>query len=570
MKLSDKKGIQEIVATLAALGLREVVICPGSRNAPLTISFNRHPAFHCTSIRDERSAAFFALGKIIQLHEPVAVVCTSGSASLNFAPAISEAFYQRLPLIAITADRPKAWTGQGDGQTINQTNVYKNIIRASYELNGDASDKESLWDISRSICEGWAVATQKDKGPVHFNIPLHEPLYVTEEVKEIHPGVFRQIETEISLSPNELKSFQKEFVSSEKVMILAGQYLPDKNFEKSIRKMASFPNVIVLTESTSNIHDADFVEHIDRCITNMSEKDAVRLMPDLLITCGGAVVSKRIKAMLRKYSPKQHWNVDRYNSSMDTYQSLTHSIPLDAAKFFNSLSKGIENVPDGYKSAWTKWNSKFEKWHEQFAQDCGYSDFFVFHKIYQHLTQNLNVYLANSSPVRYGQLFKYDKTEFCWSNRGTSGIDGCTSTAMGSASASPDKKFLLITGDVAFSYDINGLWNESDIQNLNIIVINNGGGGIFRIISGPESAPEMEKFLETSLHHNVQKIAEHFKWNYLSASDESSLEEAFKEFFRNSTRRTILEIFTGAEKNPEVLSRYWNFLKEKQQHGKKN
>lgn len=570
MKLSDKKGVQQIVSTLAALGLKEIIISPGSRNAPFTLSFNRHPNFHCTSIRDERSAAFFALGKIIQTNKPVAVVCTSGSASLNFGPAISEAFYQRLPLIVITADRPKAWTNQGDGQTINQTNVYQNIIRASYDLDGDVSDKESLWSISRCVCEGWAVANEVDKGPVHFNVPLHEPLYQVEEVNHLSPKIFTQVKTETIIPAFELKSFQKTFSSSKKVMLLIGQHAPDKDFEKAIKTVASFENTIVLTESTSNIHDSAFIEHIDRCITNLNDKDAARLMPDLLVTTGGAIVSKRIKAMLRKFQPKQQWNVDLYESMMDTYQSLTHSIRMEPTKFFHALLNGLGKCTSEYRSEWTLHDKQLERIHQEFVKNCGYSDFYVFNEIYSRVPSRFNLFLSNSSPVRYGQLFKNNRTVVCYSNRGTSGIDGGTSTAMGSAIAASEKNFLLITGDIAFSYDINALWNEADVQNLNIIVINNSGGGIFRIISGQESAPEMKQFFETYQQRNVEGFAAHFGWKYLSAKNKSTLEKTLNKFFNKSTHRTILEIFTNADVNPNVLAQYWKFLKENQSHGKKD
>ena len=197
MELSDKKGVQQIVQSLAALGLKEIVICPGSRNASFVISFNRHPAFNCTSIRDERTAGFYALGKAIELQEPVAILCTSGSAALNFAPAIVEAYYQRIPLIVLTTDRPKEWTNQGDGQTILQTNIYTNYIRKSYEINGDAVQKNDLWYIERCISEGFNIATLIDKGPVHFNIPVSEPLYGTSSIDTNNlPKIFKAIPLE--------------------------------------------------------------------------------------------------------------------------------------------------------------------------------------------------------------------------------------------------------------------------------------------------------------------------------------------------------------------------------------
>lgn len=564
MELSDKKSIQHIVSCLAKLGLREVVICPGSRSAPLVISFNRHPSFSCTSIRDERSAAFFALGKSIELNEPVAVICTSGSAALNFAPAISEAYYQRIPLIVLTADRPKEWTGQGDGQTIDQTNLYKNFIRQSYDLDGDATAASDLWYNQRCLSEGWNIATVSNRGPVHFNIPLSEPLYGIEEADEVETKIFTEEKTEKNLSNDTLDILSREFHECNKVMVLAGQQLPDHRFQTELSKLAAYENVIVLTESTSNIHDDLFVENIDRCITGMSEAASKELMPELLITVGGAVVSKRIKALLRKHRPKHHWNIDPFDSSMDTYQSLTRAVPMLPSAFFFQLRQRLNPASSQFRKKWLERKERMNRLHLEFCNHCDYSDLRFFHEFYKDFPAQAYLHLANSSPVRYAQLFDNSGIAASWSNRGTSGIDGCTSTAVGAAVASPGKQFVLVTGDVAFYYDINGLWNDESFENLKIVLINNGGGGIFRIISGPDKVDELEKFFETSMQSKAEKIAAHFGWQYLSANDNCTLQHALSRFFNPDCKKVILEVFTNAENNALVLDKYWQFLKENQ------
>ncbi|MCO5234815.1 MAG: 2-succinyl-5-enolpyruvyl-6-hydroxy-3-cyclohexene-1-carboxylic-acid synthase [Chitinophagaceae bacterium] len=562
MKLSGKKGIQHIVMSLAALGLEEVVLCPGSRNVPLMISFNRHPAFRCTSIRDERSAAFFALGKALELQKPVALVCTSGSATLNFAPAVSEAYYQRVPLMILTADRPGEWIGQGDGQTINQTCLYRNFIRGSYTLRGDASTPTDFWYNRRCLSEGYNIATLSDPGPVHFNVPLSEPLYQVAETADIHPGIFKETETEKKLTATSLSVLKEEFAGCTKVMILTGQHRVDPVFREELVRMAGFENVIVLTESLSNTHHSRFIENIDRCITNFSKTEAEEWAPELLITVGGAVVSKRIKAFLREQSITHHWHIDSFDAMQDTYQSLTRAIPMDPAVFFQQLQPVLPQVVSGYREKWLKRKDRLAILHEAFFDQCAYSDLLVFYKLYQHIPANTFVHLSNSSPIRYAQLFDNQEIAGSFSNRGTSGIDGCTSTAVGAATAAPQKSFLLITGDVAFHYDINALWNNTTVDNLKILVINNGGGGIFRIIAAPHELDEMEAFLETSMTTNAEKLAAHFGWDYLPVRHENVLEESLQSFFKKVAGRTILEIFTDAKKNPVILEQYWEFLKE--------
>lgn len=562
MLLSNKKGVQHIVLALAKLGLKEVVICPGSRNAPLAISFNRHPYFHCTSIRDERSAAFFAFGKALELKQPVAIICTSGSASLNFAPAIVEAYYQRIPLIVITADREKEWTDQGDGQTMNQTGVYRNFIRKSYDLKGDAISETEIWYNQRCLSEGFNLATISDKGPVHFNIPMKEPLYGTEEITKISAKVFVEEVLEKQLSESAVAKLSDQFQSCKKVMILVGQQPLGKALQEVLSQVSSFENVIVLTESTSNIHHPNFVENIDRCVTNLNESESNNLMPGLLITVGGAIVSKRIKTLLRNHKPKFHWNIDPFDASMDTYQSLTSAIFMNAADLFRQLKISISNNTSGYRESWLQLKKQKEEAHQDFLKDCSFSDFNAFGKIYKAMADGITVHYSNSSSIRYAQLFDNTKIAETWCNRGTSGIDGCSSTAMGAAAASPEKDFLLITGDVAFHYDLNALWNDEAIQNLKIIILNNSGGGIFRIIEGPNKVEERSRFLETKMQSSALKVAEHFKWNYLSATEVAGLENALDSFFNKGTKRTILEIFTNAEKNPEVLKDYWEFLND--------
>lgn len=563
MELSDKKGVQQIVQSLAALGLKEIVICPGSRNASFVISFNRHPAFNCTSIRDERTAGFYALGKAIELQEPVAILCTSGSAALNFAPAIVEAYYQRIPLIVLTTDRPKEWTNQGDGQTILQTNIYTNYIRKSYEINGDAVQKNDLWYIERCISEGFNIATLIDKGPVHFNIPVSEPLYGTSSIDTNNlPKIFKAIPLEKQLSKTYLEQLANQFSSSKKVLILVGQLYPNQKLQYLLSKIAQLENVIILTESTSNLHHPDFVENIDRCITGLTAEDTQKLMPDLLISIGDAIVSKRIKKLLRDYAPTFHWNIDEFDSMMDTYQSLTDAIALQPTIFLQQLLEQIKPIASTYKSTWIALKNQKEQLHQAFCKQIPYSDFSVFNAIYKTITPTISVHIANSSAIRYAQLFDNSKIKCTWSNRGTSGIDGSSSTVVGSAASAPDKDFLLISGDISFHYDKNAFWIDEQIDNLKVIIINNSGGGIFRIIPGPDKIAEREQFIETSMHTNAEKLAEHYQWNYLSVKEENTLESTLIQFFNKTTKRTILEIFTDAEQNPIILEQYWKLLKD--------
>ncbi len=561
MKLSDKKSIQEIVLTLAGLGLKNVIISPGSRNAPLTISFNQHPQFKCISIRDERSAAFFALGMALELKEPVILLCTSGSATLNYAPAIVEAYYQRIPLFVITADRPPEWIGQQDGQSINQENIYKNYIRKSYTLDGETTDEEKLWYNMRCINEGFAIATQTDPGPVHFNVPLREPLYGLKEAEPFVPKILASDVTKKHFDESEMKELQNIFATSKKVMILAGQESPDTELKSLLVQLAKNSNTIVLCETTSNIHHPEFIEYIDRCLVSLNENEIKDFIPNLLITVGGAIVSKKIKAILRKNKPSQHWNIHPYDAYVDSYKSLTRPISMDANDFLKQFLQNLNtsSVSD-YKSKWNQRASILEKKHQEFIGNLEYSDLYVFSKIYNKIPGDTNVHFSNSSPIRYAQLFDNSKLKYVHCNRGVSGIDGCTSTAMGAASSNPDQNYILITGDIAFFYDNNAFWNNQLPKNIKIILINNSGGGIFRIIDGPSDEKELEDFFETKHHISAKKLVEFYGLNYLSANEEKTLEQALDQFFNTQQKSTVLEVFTPNEVNPKVLASYFKYL----------
>lgn len=560
MKLSNKQSIQQIVLTLSALGLKHVVIAPGSRNGPLTISFNQHPDFECTSIRDERSAGFFALGKAIELKEPVAILCSSGSATLNFAPAIVEAFYLRVPLIVITADRPAEWIGQMDGQTMNQTNVYANYIRKSYTLNGDATEENELWHNAHSVNEGFAIATKLDPGPVHFNVPMKEPLFFTEEIQPFTPTHITFPVKEFKTEIENIQEYQAAFAKAPKVMVLVGQHTPDEELNQLVTKLAENSNTIVLTESTSNLHSIEFISSIDRCIMPMKEEEIPDFMPDLLITFGGAIVSKKIKEILRKNKPVAHWNIHPHDSLVNTYQALTKALPLESISFLKQLLTGLPSISNSdYKEKWLNRASEIQHKHNNFFKEIEYSDLSVFEKIYAKISGNLTVHFSNSSPIRYSQLFDNSGIKSIHCNRGTSGIDGCTSTAMGAASIHPEHQYLLISGDVAFFYDNNAFWNERIPENLKIILINNAGGGIFRIIKGPRKTEELEEFFETKHSISAKKLVEFYEWNYLSAHDEESLLNGLEIFFKTEGR-TVFEIFTPNEVNSHILSRYFKYL----------
>ena len=567
IEISNKKGIFTLIAACRHFGVQDVIISPGSRNAPLTISFSRCGLFKCHSIPDERSAAFYAMGISLATDKPVAVICTSGSAAANLSPAMAEAFYQKIPLVAITADRPLAWIDQGNGQTIRQEKLFQNFTVNGFSMHSEPVSRDEMWFNRRKLSEVFADSLSRKKGPIHINVPLSEPLYGMEtyDLDQVAPEFYAIEKINKSPEKEQIKSFSKQFSETKKVMILAGQMPPNETLHHILEKYSHLSNVVILTETTSNINLKKAVDTIDRLIMPIAKTDAVKdFMPDLLITIGGNIVSKKVKALLRDYQPEKHWHISEFDSGLDTFQSLTNEIVCDPVVFLSDLLKAeIPVKKSDYNENWQSLKSLSQAGHDAYISKLEYADFYAFREILSHIKAPASIHMANSSPVRYIQLFGHRKDLKYYGNRGTSGIDGCTSTAAGIAKASPDENHFLITGDTAFQYDINGLWNRDFPQNLKIILINNGGGGIFRIIEGPDRVDELEDFFEAYHPVDFEMTAKAHGLDYFNAHDKTSLSQALTDFFSHKGA-ALIEIKTGADQNAKWLKNYFNFIAQLQ------
>ena len=559
---TDKIAVRILLEQARAYGLKHIVFSPGSRNAPFVIAFDEHPDFKCTVISDERSAAFFALGMAQELNEPVAICCTSGSALLNYYPAVAEAYYQNIPLIILSADRPKEWTDQGDGQTINQHEVYRNHIRFQQSFDEISDNPDSKWFTSREIGKGFSIACGKWQGPVHFNFHFREPLYRQLEVQyDIVKPLFHFDGGKFA-DETALHEVLSVWNSSKKRMILCGQMNPDKILLENLKLLAQDPSVIILVENTSNLVDQSFVHCIDRTL-NAFDNELADFRPEILVTLGGAVVSKRIKSFLRKSDLKAHIKVGYDFPFMDTYQHLSHSLEVECASFIALLGK--YNIPSqtNFGSKWKQLDFMNQDKAQQILEKLPYSDLTVFHAVLDFIPEDTHLHLANSSVIRYAQLFDPVKSFVYRSNRGTSGIDGSLSTASGAAYANPDYLHLAITGDVSFFYDSNALWNNNLLPNLRIILINNGGGDIFNIIPGPDQTRQQKTYFVTENKYEAKHLCENFSIEYFSANSIEDLESLFAEFYEynESGRPKLLEINTTNQNNHKILNDYFEIMK---------
>ena len=560
MLYKGKESLIQLAGLLAAKGVSTAVVSPGSRNAPVIAALNRQEGIECLSIVDERSAAFFALGVAQQTLKPVAVSCTSGTAALNYAPAIAEAFYQQVPLIVLTADRPPEWIDQGDGQTIRQHGLYANYIRKSVQLPSEPWNETTLRYNARLINEAIDAATFPVCGPVHINIPLSEPLYKESESSFPDAPVMSRMPITAQIGQADLTILAEEWNQAKSKLVIAGLLPPGKKLNSLLNQLADDPAVAIFTETTSNLSGKHFFPHIDRLIDGVENEHKDDFIPDLLISFGGHIVSRKVKAWLQKEKPKAHWHISPEGFHMDAFRSLSMSIPMNASEFFSNFIQLIKQSPVNYHQLWSERQQKRNQKHYAFLQQCTWSDLKAFEIMLEHIPSGTMIQAGNSTPVRYLQLFDPPNGTNCYSNRGVSGIDGCMSTAVGAAWANPALT-VLITGDVAFMYDSNALWNRHLTPNLRIIVMNNGGGNIFRIIEGPDTMPELEQFIETPYIPEIQHLAHTFGLDYYTASAESGLKVCLPAFLDLNIRKpAILEIKTPNKTSAAVLREYFKYL----------
>ena len=553
-QFSAKRSIQVLGHLLQHYGIEKMVISPGSRNAPLAIHFSGIDAFECFSIIDERSAAFTAMGMAKSLKKPVAISCTSGSAAVNYYPAITEAFYQNIPLLILTADRPTDFVDLFDGQTIRQKNVFHQHSYGDFELLEDEAENAEEENF-KTIKSALELCIEK-QGPVHINIPLSEPLYNL--VYEL--PIFPEVEIIKQEKPYEISShLVSEFNQAKRILILAGTLDHNPELESILSQFVKNHSVVVLTEANSNLYHDKFFNHIDRYVFNFSEEDFRTYAPDLLITIGQNVVSKKVKEFLRKAKPTKHWHIDQHWFP-NTYYALTEKIDAKSEVFFGQLLPFSRLEPQAYYNLWSVLKDKRDEKHEAFCKASSFSDFKIFETLEQKIPENYHVHISNSSAIRYAELFPYSKNHQIYCNRGTSGIDGCTSTAMGYAMMN-ENPVILITGELSFMYDINGLWNQYIPPYTRIIVVNNGEGNIFRIIPGPSNTNAVDEFIATKHHKNVENLAKHFGFSYFKVEEEETFLRVLDNFFKADEKPKILEIDTSEIQNADVLKNYFNALK---------
>ena len=555
-----RQGIKNIPEICARHGVKKVIIAPGSRNAPLIFAFTAQTELECLSMTDERSAAYFALGIALQSAEPVALVCTSGTAVLNFAPAISEAYYQNLPLLVFTADRPAEMIDQADGQTLRQTNIYANYIKASFDLPVDSMLDVDLQFSDRQVSQAIDTAVSYPQGPVQINVPMREPIYSALPETHSNPKIIKTISADIFPTKQSLENLQQSWTTFDKKMVVFGVYSKNEALNTLANRLANESDVVVIAENLTNISGERIITRPESFFSSLSAEEKANNKPDLLITIGHSSICKQLKLFLRDHKPTEQWQMETSLPYIDTYRSLTTLISGSAIEILNKMPFG--NTKSTYSEVFQAQNQLITKRHDAFVANAPLSDMSAVDNLLKLAPKNTTLHLANSTSVRWTQLFptREDLTYFC--NRGTSGIDGSLSTAAGFAYASKEPTVFL-TGDLSFIYDSNGLWNNYIGDNLKIIVLNNNGGNIFRFIGDKQLMEKSLDFFTTPHKVNIKSLVEAYGLNYLACDKDEELIESIESLFK-ANKATVLEVFTNSDLNTENYKGYFRNIKNLQ------
>ncbi len=547
-------------------GIREVVISPGSRSAPLTLAVVRHGKFSIHVVADERAAGFIALGMAQQSRlngqfRPVAIICTSGSAVYNLAPAVAEAFFQEIPLLLLTADRPHEWLGQQDGQTMHQTAVFGANVKRSYDLPADYAHPDAAWAINRLLNEAMNQTTAYPPGPVHVNVPLREPFYPRADEPFVYESVrvIDALPTEQHLPAPVWASLLDEWNGTERKLIVLGQLPYNPALLAVLGQISDELGIPIVGEITANLPGdtatpGRFITRTDVFLGSTDRDFRETLRPDLLITAGLSFLGRNIKTFLRQHPAKRHWHIGPATDRIaDPFQSLTTLIAAEPLAFLQKLFNDLdyqrflqgddddETDPFPFQNRWQAADNQAGRIVSQTLQhdvDAA-TEWAAVDAVLAALPTDSILHLANSMPVRYANLCGLDMSQrvAVSANRGVSGIDGCLSTAIGAA-LTTDKIVTLLIGDVAFFYDRNGLMPQLVPPNLRVILFNNHGGHIFRMIDGPSQQPELETYFETDQPLTAERTAADADLVYVACNRIADVPGLLPDFFASGRDRS--------------------------------
>ncbi len=522
---SEKKNIAVLARLMLSHGIKHIVVCPGSRNAPIVHTFGEIDGFVCHPVTDERSAAFIAIGLADKIGAPVAVCCTSGSAVLNMCPAVAEAAYRSVPLLVISADRPKEWIGQMDGQTLEQNNVFGGHAK-TFEID-NIYDETTHWAVNRDIND---ALLRLENGPTHINIHLNEPLFGFTEKPLDEERIVRWERGE-KLTEEAVAEIRK----ARRPLIIAGQMRPNDTLRGIASMMAK--KYAVIAEHLSNIPTEDTIWRFDEILIENADNE--ELKPDFVLYIGGHIVSKRIKHFLRKNNPTTCWHISDGEDIIDLFQCVTRMVK---SRCLTEIEETGFDDASSYRDAWHKLQTAIAP-----KPTNDFIDQQIIGNIISLMPEKSILALANSSAVRHAQHYALPNGTEVFCNRGVNGIEGSLSQAVGCALAT-DKPVVCIIGDLSFFYDMNALWNIALPSNLRIAVVNNGGGAIFNTLPGLEKSTHLKPYVAAQHCMMAENWARACGCQYAKFADADYDAQSVGKLFAKSDSPILLEFMTSEKR----------------------
>ena len=556
-------SLQRAVAHIPFLhGVRSAVVSPGSRNASLIEAFETSGNYKMVRVVDERCAGFIALGMASVTGNPVALICTSGTALLNYAPAVAEAYYREIPLIVISADRPSEWIDQNDSQTMRQPGALSGIVKTSYVI-GNGSSPDTPWETDRILNDAMLTALDRVKGPVHVNVHLPDCAggQLGDDKEYMESRMVEMLPSRRDITYNDADRLAGIIASTSRVMVLCTCRQPDNELNKALNTLSALDNVVIVAERVSNVQGRNIVYSPETVISVVDDSDLEQMSPQLLITIGGAPVSGRLKSFLRKHQPRQHWNIGYTRCLVDCYKSLSLRIEADPAMFVSRIAELAvkKALPGDYFMKWNIAANRTLSLTQAYASKVSWSDFKAMYFISGNVPSRWNVQLSNGTSVRYFEFLAQGRYHRVDCNRGVSGIDGSTSTAVG-ASLAYDGNTLLITGDMSAAYDLGGLALMPGVSGFKMVVLCNDGGNIFRIIRATRDLDVCEPYLSSMPALPLEKLAAAYGLGYYEAADMESLRKVWGDFVEDD-RQSILAVKTDPQVSVKAFADYFVFLK---------
>ncbi len=531
-------------------GIDFAILCGGSRSAPLTLSLSGYDQIQCIAASDERSAGFIALGIAKATQKPVIIVTTSGSAVANLYPAVVEAFYQNIPLLIFTADREPNATEYFDGQAIQQEYIFGKHVKGFFQMSINISDPAIF---HYNIHEAFKILAADKPGPLHINFPFKEPFY-----PKHYPFIYDSVEQTQNkkvLKPSHTLDIERQahlkniWNNTQKKLIICGFDSGKYYSSEQVNQFAKHHQIPIIADITSNIN-TDLV-HSDLLIRNIYDTNL--FAPDLIITIGGNYTSKVLKNYIHTANVPHHWHISHFAVGLDFFGVPTENRITN--EFLDKDSFDLNTEQHNYYNTWQNHNKKGIETFEKFIESISFHELSAVKTIIDNIPSGSVLHLANSMAVRWANIIGNNNNLDIYCNRGTSGIDGCTSTAIGMAIAQPDKHHYLITGDMAFQYDNNALFNNDVPDNLTILILNNHGGNIFKLIDGPTDNMPIEKYFTNKHGLTFEYLAKHFEIDYVRLINISEINTFFS---RNFKKIYVAEIIFSTENYITIFDQYKN------------